>query len=209
MAQNSNESSSAWPWNYACLMLTLETQLNSSVLNQSGAAWMNMHFDWVSGNHNLLSRAVWQPPAVQHLTCGSLQSFCFYYGWYVLVDHKLSHSEMRWAKLFFLFFFKLFRLHSLLYCFIIWTTDGEAVCICTTSTIFNRICLSRLFSIYSKYMHYKHYLRHHIYLRWMWFTPEVAGECNHWTEKTSSILGPCGPTINICASAILKNVSGR
>lgn len=94
MAQNSNETNSAWPWNYACLMLTLETQLNSSALNQSGAAWMNMHFDWVSGNHNPLSRAVWQPPAVQHLTCGSLQSFCFYYGWCVLEDHKLSHCEM-------------------------------------------------------------------------------------------------------------------
>lgn len=64
MAQHSNVSNSARPWNYACLMLTLETQLNSSVLNQSRAARMNMHFDWVSRNHNLLSQGVWQPPAV-------------------------------------------------------------------------------------------------------------------------------------------------
>lgn len=38
--QNTNESYHAWPWNCAWLMLTLETQLNSSVLNQNGALWL-------------------------------------------------------------------------------------------------------------------------------------------------------------------------
>lgn len=108
MAQNNNVSSSAWPWNYACLMLTLETQLNSSPLNQSRTAWTTVHFDWVSGNHNPLSWAIWQPPAVRHLTRDSLQSFCFYYGFHVLGDHKrshnLSHSEMRCVKLLLFFF---------------------------------------------------------------------------------------------------------
>lgn len=106
MAPNNNVSSSAWPWNYACLMLTLETQLNSSALKQSRAAWMNMHSDWVNGKRNPLSWASWQPPAVLHLTCGSLQSFCFYYGLYVLEHHAQSHSKMRRG------FLKL----SLLYC---------------------------------------------------------------------------------------------
>lgn len=41
--QNTNESYRAWPWNCAWLMLTLETQLNSSVLNQNGALWLG---DW-------------------------------------------------------------------------------------------------------------------------------------------------------------------
>ena len=137
MAPNSNESNGAWPWNYACLMLTLETQLNSSVLNQNGAAWMNMHFDWVSGNHNLRSHAVWQPPAVQHLTCGSLQSFLFLLWMVSLVDHELSDSEMKWAKVFFFFFFflliELLKLLSLPYSFSIWATIRDAECTCTTS----------------------------------------------------------------------------
>lgn len=41
--ENTNESFRAWPWNCAWLMLTLETQLNSSVLNQNGALWLG---DW-------------------------------------------------------------------------------------------------------------------------------------------------------------------
>lgn len=41
--QNTNESYHAWPWNCAWVMLTLETQLNSSVLNQNGALWLG---DW-------------------------------------------------------------------------------------------------------------------------------------------------------------------
>lgn len=41
--QNTNESNHAWPWNCTWLMLTLETQLNSSVLNQNGAVWL---VDW-------------------------------------------------------------------------------------------------------------------------------------------------------------------
>lgn len=102
MPQNSNGGNSAWPWNYACLTLTPETQLNSSVLKQSRTAWMNMHFDWECGNHNPLSPAVWQPPAVQHLTSGSLQSFFFFFfSWWIttwVLLNKMSETLLRVEK---------------------------------------------------------------------------------------------------------------
>lgn len=125
VAQNGNESNSAWPWNYTCLILTLETQLNSSALNQSGAAWMNMHFDWVSGNHNPLSRAVWQPPAVQHLTCGSLQSFLFLL---CMVCFGGSQAKPFWNEMNKTFLIRLLKGLSPLHRFIIWTIDREAIC---------------------------------------------------------------------------------
>lgn len=122
MTQNSNESDSAWLWNYACLIVTLETQLNSSSLNQSGAAWMNMHFECVSGNHNPLSRAVWQPPAVHHSTCGSLQSFLFVL-WMVCFGG--SQAKPPWNEMSKTFFYIKLRP---LDCFIFLTTHREAVC---------------------------------------------------------------------------------
>lgn len=38
MVENNNGRSGAWLWDSACLVLTFETQLNSSLLDQSRAA---------------------------------------------------------------------------------------------------------------------------------------------------------------------------
>lgn len=73
--QNTNESYHAWPWNCAWVMLTLETQLNSSVLNQNGALWLG---DWDPRSPQARLTAsccsaldLWQQTKVLFLFCGA------------------------------------------------------------------------------------------------------------------------------------------